>query len=150
MSRLHEAQLTVAEYSAYHLRNVVTHLDGLTIARSTKLTGDDTADADDEQLEEVPETSRAMETEFHGGECDDPGEAEDEVVAVEERSSPSFGALCVQHWSLRLSRQSELEAAQRPGRKREEMKQMKAVHDIFHSELESLSPQNGANLRKLQ
>ena len=31
-----------------------------------------------------------------------------------------------------------------------EIKQMKAFHDLFHSELHSLSPKNGANLQKLQ
>ena len=118
MPLFHEDQLTGAEHSAYHLRNVVTHLDGHTIARTTKLTGDDTAHAENGELEALPEASRAMETEFHGGECDDPEEAEDDVVVVEERAAPMFGALSVQHWSTLLSRQSELEAAQRPGRKR--------------------------------
>ena len=49
-----------------------------------------------------------------------------------------------------MSRQSELEAAQRPGRMREEIKEMKVFHDLFHSELDSLSPQNDANRQKLQ
>ena len=138
MSLFHEDQLTVAEYLAYHLRNVVTHLDGLTIARATNITDGDKAHAEDGQLEETPEASRAMETEFHGGECVDPEEAEDELVEVEERSSPIFGALSVQHWSTLLSRQSELEAAQRPGRKREEIKQMKVFP--WHPPLRAAQP----------
>ena len=38
MSPFHDDQLTVAKFSAYHLRSVITHLDRLTIARTTKLT----------------------------------------------------------------------------------------------------------------
>ena len=89
---------------------------------------------------------KELETKFHEGECVDPEEAEVELVEVEERSSPLFGALSVQHWSTLLSRRVELEAAQRPGRKMVEIKQIKAVDDLFHSELHSLSPKNDADL----
>ena len=64
----HEHQLAVAEHSAYHLRSVVAHLDGLTVARTTKLTFGDQEDAEDEVLEVLPEPSHGMETEFRGGE----------------------------------------------------------------------------------
>ena len=79
--------MTIAEYSAYHLRSVVTHLDGLTIARTTKLTLGAKAHAEDELLEALPETSHAMETEFHGGEGVDPEGAEDELFDAAELSS---------------------------------------------------------------
>ena len=133
MPLFHQHQLTVAEYSAYHLRSVVTHLDGLTIARTTKLTIGANVHAEDEVHEAFLETSHAMETEFHGGEGVDPEGAEDEIVDVAERSAPLFGALTVQQWSNLLARHVELEAAKRPGPKRQEVKQMKAFDDLFHS-----------------
>ena len=126
------------------MRSVVTHLDGLTIARTTKLTIGAKAYAEDELIEALPETSHAVETELHGGEGVDPEGAEDELIDVAELSSPLFGALSVQHWSSLLSRHAELEAAQRPGPKRQEVKQMKAFDALFHSELHSLSPRRSA------
>ena len=44
----HDDQLTVAEFSAYHLRSVITHLDGLTIARTTKPTNSSKDNVQDE------------------------------------------------------------------------------------------------------
>ena len=77
----HEHQLTVAEFSAYHLRSVIQHLDGLTIARTTKLTTGCKEHAEDELLEQPPtDTPHGVETEFHGGEGVDPGEPENEAV----------------------------------------------------------------------
>ena len=111
MPFFHEDQLPVAEHSIYHLRNAVTHLDGLTLARTTKHTLGAKAHSEDELLEAIPETSRAMETEFHGGEGVDPECAEDELLDVAELSPPLFGALAVQHRSRLLSRHEELEAA---------------------------------------
>ena len=51
MSLHNEHQLTVAEFSAYHLRSVIQHLDGLAIARTTKLTTGCKEHAEDELLE---------------------------------------------------------------------------------------------------
>ena len=84
----HEDQLTVAEYPAYHLRSVVQHLDGLTIARTTKLTTGTRDHAEDELIEALPETSHAVETKLHGGEGADPEGAEDELIDAAELSSP--------------------------------------------------------------
>ena len=91
-----------------------------------------------------------METEFHGGEGVDPDGAEDELFDAVELSSPLFVALAVQHWSRLLSRDAELEAVPRPGPKREEVKQMKAFEELFHSELRSLLPSNDEALQQLQ
>ena len=91
MSPFHEDQLTVAEYSAYHLRSVVQHVDGLTIARSTKLTTDSKAHAEDELIEVTTETSHAVETEFHGCDGDDLAGVENELIDVPELSAPLFG-----------------------------------------------------------
>ena len=123
MSLFREHQLTVAASSASHQRSVITHLDGFTVARTTTFTFGNKEDAEDGVLEVLPEPSHGMETEFHGGEGVDTEYAEDELLDVAERSFPLLGALSVRNWSTLLSRQ-ELEAAQRPGRKREETKQM--------------------------
>jgi hypothetical protein len=147
----HEHQLTVAEFSAYHLRSVIQHLDGLTIARAAKLTTGYKEHAEDELLEAPPtDTPHAAETEFHGGEGIDPDEPEDEAVDAAERSSPLFGALNVQQLTGILTRAKELETAKRPGRKSQELKQMKIFDDLFHTVLHSLSPDNDVELLKVQ
>ena len=110
-SPFHDDQLTVAEYSAYHLRNVIQHLDGLTIARTTKLTTGSKDHAEDEQMEAPSSTPHAVETEFHGGEGVDPAQPEDELPDAAELSAPLFGSLSVHQWTTLLSRRIELEAA---------------------------------------
>ena len=147
----HAHQLTVAEFSAYHLRSVIQHLDGLTIARTTKLTTGCKEHAEDELLEKHPtDTPHAAQTEFHGGEGVDPDEPENEAVDAAERSSPLFGALNVKQLTGILTRTKELEAANRPGRKAQELKQMKTFDDLFHTVLHSLSPENDVELAKVQ
>ena len=147
----HAHQLTVAEFSAYHLRSVIQHLDGLTIARTTKLTTGCKEHAEDELLEKHPtDTPHAAQTEFHGGEGVDPDEPENEAVDAAERSSPLFGALNVKQLTGILTRAKELEAANRPGRKAQELKQMKTFDDLFHTVLHSLSPENDVELAKVQ
>ena len=150
LSPFHDDQLTVAEYSAYHLRNVIQHLDGLTIARTTKLTTGSKDHAEDEQMEAPSSTPHAVETEFHGGEGVDPAQPEDELLDAAELSAPLFGSLSVHQWTTLLSRRIELEAAQRPGRKSQEVKQMKAIDDLFHTALHSLSLSNDVNLEEAQ
>ena len=151
MSLYHEHQLTVAEFSAYHLRSVIQHLDGLTIARTTKLTTGCKEHVEDELLEAPPtDTPHAVETEFHGGQGVDPDEPENEAVDTAERSSPLFGALNVKQLTGILSRAKELEAANRPGRKSQELKQMKTFDDLFHTVLHSLSPVNDVELAQVQ
>ena len=49
-----------------------------------------------------------------------------------------------------LTRTKELEAANRPGRKAQELKQMKTFDDLFHTVLHSLSPENDVELAKVQ
>lgn len=124
--------------------------DGLTIARTTKLTTDARVHAEDEPIAAPTDTPHAVETEFHGGEGVDPADAVDELIDAAELSSPLFGALSVQQWTDLLSRRAELQAAQRPGRKSQEVKQMKAFDDVFHAELHSLSPSNDAKLQEVQ
>ena len=94
----------MAEFSAYHLRSVIQHLDGLTIARTTKLTTGCKEHAEDEVLEAPTGNPNAVQTASHGGEGVDPDEPEDELVDAAERSSPLFGALQVKQLSNILSR----------------------------------------------
>jgi len=147
----HDDQLTVAEYSAYHLRSVIQHLDGLTIARTTKLTTGCKEHAEDEVLETPAENApNAVETEFYGGEGVEPEEPEGELVDASEQSSPLFGALSVDQLTALLARDRELEAVKRPGRKSQELKQMKIFDELFHAVLHRLSPNNDVNLVDVQ
>ena len=132
------------------MRSVITHLDGLTIARTTKLTTGSKDHAEDELIEAPTNTPFAVETEFHGGENVDHVEPEDKFIGAAEMSAPLFGALNVQQWTALLSRRIELEAAQRPGRKSQEVKQMKAFDELVHTVLRSLSPNNDAKLQEVQ
>ena len=150
MSPFHDNQLTVAEHSAYDLRSVITHLDGLTIARTTKLTTGSKDHAEDELIEAPTNTPVAVETQFHGGENVDHVEPEDELIGAAEMSAPLFGALNVQQWTALLSRCIQLEGAQRPGRKSQEVKQMKAFDELFHTVLHSLPPNDDALLQEVQ
>ena len=146
----HEHQLTVAEYSAYQLRSVILNLDGLTIARTTKLTTGSKEHAEDEIFEAPTDAANGIQTEFHGGEGVDPGEPEDEVVDAAERSSQLFGALDVKQLNAILGRHRELEAANRPGRKSQEQKQMKAFDELFHTVLHNSSLKNDVKLAEVQ
>ena len=84
----------MAEHSAYQSRSVVTHLDGLTTARTTKLTIGAKPYAEGELLEVVPQTSHAMEAEFHGGVGVDVEGAEDELF---ESTVPADGVVQPAH-----------------------------------------------------
>ena len=78
--------MTVAEYSAYQLRSVILNPDGLSIARTTKLTTGSKEHAEDEIVKALTDASNGIQTEFHGGDGVDPGEPEDEPVDAAERS----------------------------------------------------------------
>ena len=145
-SMYHEHQLTVAEYSGYHLRSVIQQLDGLTIARTTKLTTGTKEHAEDEVLEAPTEAPNTVATEFHGGEGVDPDEPEDELVDAAERSSPLFGAMSVEKLSGILARHKEVEATTQSGRKSQEHKQMKAFDDHFRAVLRRPAPSNDVKL----
>ena len=49
-----------------------------------------------------------------------------------------------------LARSKEVEAASRPGRKSQELKQMKSFCDLFHTVLHSLLPENQVKLAEVQ
>ena len=74
----------------YNLRSVIQQLDGVTIARTMKLTTGCKEHAEDELLEAPStDTPHAIETEFHGGEGVDPDEPENDA----ERFTRTFTVL---------------------------------------------------------
>ena len=75
--------MSLAQFSAYHLREIIFNLDMLVIARTTKLTTTSKENVEDETLENVNVSGLAVETEFYGGEQADQLESEDEDVHAE-------------------------------------------------------------------
>ena len=67
----HPHQMSLAQFSAYHLREIIYNLDMLAIARTTKLTATSKEKVEDETLEHVNASGSAVETEFYGGEQTD-------------------------------------------------------------------------------
>ena len=73
----HPHQMSLAQFCAYHLREVIYNLDMLAIARSTKLTATSKEKVEDEAVEHVNTSGSLLETEFHGGEQADEPENDD-------------------------------------------------------------------------
>ena len=64
----HPHQMSLAQFSAYHLRDIIYNLDMLAVARTTKLTATSKEHIEDETDELGPAAKSAVETEFFGGE----------------------------------------------------------------------------------
>ena len=64
----HPHQMSLAQFSAYHLREIIYSLDMLGIARTTKLTTTSKEKLEDETVEPVNTPGPLVETEFYGGE----------------------------------------------------------------------------------
>ena len=64
----HPHQMSLAQFSAYHLRDIIYNLDMLAIARTTKLTTTSKEKLEDETVELVNTPRPQVETEFYGGE----------------------------------------------------------------------------------
>ena len=73
----HPHQLSLAQFSAHHLREIIYNLDMLAIARSTKLTTTSNLKVEDETCEHVQSAAIGVETEFYGGEKIDEPENDD-------------------------------------------------------------------------
>ena len=127
----HPHQLSLAQFSAYHLREIIYHLDMLAIARTTKLTATAKETVEDETTEDVKIPAPLIETEFHGGAQND--EPEDEEVGVGSWR-PQFSFSHDRLTSI-LGRHSEVAAARKKGRKPASVMQMKMFDDCFHSVL---------------
>ena len=106
----HPHQISLAQFSAYHLREIIYNLDMLAIARTTKLTASTKETVEDESLEHAHASAAAAETEFYGGEQMD--EPEDEDIAASEAWRPRF-AFNHDRLTKLLTRRSEIAAASR-------------------------------------
>ena len=100
----HPHQMSLAQFSAHHLREIIYNLDMLAIARSTKLTATSKEKVEDETLEPVSASGSLLETEFYGGEQTDEPE-NDEAGADSWR--PEF-VLKHDRLTAILSRHSEV------------------------------------------
>ena len=145
----HADQLSLAQFSAYHLRDIISNLDTLTIARTTKLTVGKQPKAEDEIVEcptDAPQTSHA---EFYGGEGVDAGEPEDEEAESSNISTPLVSFSLEQLTTL-LTRRVEIEAATKRGRKKQADVQMKVFDNLFHTALNTPVPPNNVKLAETQ
>ena len=103
----HPHQMSLAQFCAYHLRDVIYNLDMLAIARSTKLTATSKEKVEDEAVEHVDTSGSLLETEFHGGEQAD--EPEDDDVGT-DTWRPEF-SLSHDKLTAILARHSEVASA---------------------------------------
>ena len=106
--------MSLAQFSAYHLREIIYNLDVLAIARTTKLTATSKEKVEEETVEHVNVPGPAVETAFYGGEQTEQPEDED-VDAEAWRPRFSLGH---DRLTAILSRHSEIAAASRQGRKK--------------------------------
>jgi len=148
---LHDsAQPTLEEFAAYHLRDVIFNLDMLTIARTTKLMPEtEKLKAEDEGAsdERLRDNRAQMETEFHGGANADDLEPESESYG--ERTEPVH-TFDVKELSSMLTRQSEVAAGKKKGRKKHTDVQMKVFDDRFHDALNTPVRQSPVKLYEVQ
>ena len=140
----HPHQMSLAQFSAYHLRQVIYNLDMLTIARTTKLTATSKEKVEDETTEEVNSKPNSVETEFYGGEQTD--EPEDEEARA-EAWRPQF-CLSLDRLTSILCRHAEVAAASKKGRKSASVMQMKKFDDCFHAVLNTPVPASKAKPQK--
>ena len=91
----HPHQMSLAQFCAYHLRDVIYNLDMITIARTTKLAEASKEKVENESTEPNHGQATGVETEFYGGEHGQ--EPEDENL-----QEPRHGKLrwfsIVTHW----------------------------------------------------
>ena len=137
----HPHQISLAQFSAYHLREIIFNLDMLAIARTTKLTARSKEKVEDETTEHVNASGSLGETEFYGGEQTE--EPENEEVGAESWR-PQF-SLSHDRLTAILSRHSEVAAASKKGRKPAAVMQMKVFDDCFHTVLNA--PVKASNVK---
>ena len=142
----HPHQMSLAQFSAYHLREIIYNLDMLAIARTTKLTTTSKENIEDETVESVNTPGPAVETEFYGGEQTDEPENDDFAA---ETWRPRFSLLHERLTAI-LSRHSEVSAASRKGCRTAAVMQMKSFDDCFHAVLNTPVRVSNVNLQKAQ
>ena len=128
----HPHQLSLAQFSAYHLREVIYNLDMLAIARTTKLTAASKETIENEEPQPVPAREPLGETEFYGGEQIDEPPISDEVAS--DSWCPMFSFPHAKLTAI-LCRESEVKAARKKGRKSAALLQMKCFDECFHTVL---------------
>ena len=143
----HAHQMSLAQFCAYHLREIIYNLDMLAIARTTKLTATSKEKIENETVEQVHAPGPLGETEFIGGEQIDAIENDDEFAAESWR--PEF-SLSHARLTAILSRHSEVSAASKKGRKSGAVLQMKAFDDCFHTVLNTPVPASNAKPQRPQ
>ena len=95
------------QFSAYHLREIIYHLDVLAIARTTKLTATSNEKLEDETLEHVNASDSLGDTEFYG--CEQTDEPKTDEVGA-ETWRPMF-SLSHDRLTAILARHAEVTAA---------------------------------------
>ena len=143
----HPHQMSLAQFSAYHLREIIYNLDMLAIARTTKLTASSKQQVEDETVEHGNVPGSGVETEFYGGEQAVEPDAED--IPDAEAWRPAF-PLQLERLTAILSRRSEVVAASRKGRRTAAVMQMKSFDECFHAELHTPLPASTAKPQKPQ
>ena len=136
----HADQLSLAEFSAVHLRRVVMHLDFLATARSVRLPvgdGQDEAPVEEEDWDRDCGDDNHVEVDAQGGEVDDMEPLHEELIVEppEQRAQVDLAtALSI------LAREKELAAVARPGRHKEADEQMKGVAAVMGDALAATAP----------
>ena len=142
----HPQQISLAQFSAYRLREIIYHLDILAIARTAKLTATSKDEVEDATLERVNGSGAAVETEFYGGEQIAEPEDED-VVAGAWRPMVD---LSLDRLTAILSRHAETADASTHGRKSAAVMQLEIFDDCFLTMLSTPVPACNVRPRKAQ
>ncbi len=143
-SNTHPDQLTLAEFAAIRTRRLVQHLDMMAVARTVRLTQDDTThskDTHEEHTFNADPKANICQSEFMGGEHD--MEEQEATVAEEDlvQCTPSLHARVTLHVARDiLRRDEEITAAKKPGRHKDSDQQMKAFADRFGDRLSAPLP----------
>ena len=135
-------------FAAYRLHDKIFNLDMLSIARTTKLSAEPTVKAENETMDAQPKSPRPMDTEFHGGE----GNEQEDPVEEDEHGeqNASRHVFNVDVLNQILTREGEITAASKKGRKKDADKQMKLFDDRFHALLHTAVCPNSVNLHDVQ
>ena len=128
----HPHQIGLAQFCAYHLRDVIYNLDMITIARTIKLTDTKKANVEDESIELDNDLPVGVETEVYGGEQGPHSEDEDVTGSASWRARYVLDRA---ELAGILSRQDEVAAAFKKGKRRAEVMQIKKFDDVFHEAL---------------
>ena len=149
----HPDQLTLAEFAAVHLREVIFNLDMLSVARTAKLTHPpEKLTAEDEGEREEAEKEALLNSvpgnvEDMGGAAADMDIEEEEMSVDRTIALHSFEADVLKEMMLRVT---EVAEGKKKGRTKHADVQMKLFDDRFHQQLHQEVPQSNAKLFEQQ